>query len=421
MTPKKVLLIGAGVVAEQKHRVLNSLKWEVSIVAKEILSPYFSDFSVILREFSFEILSDYEVVIDASGDAALGAELWRRKREFGYLLNVVDNPKFCDFYFGALARFGEVSVLVSTNGASPLLAQSIRDKIARILPKNITNLADKLMWNRKRELPSLTQREAIKKECKRALGKVFIIGCGPNSLELLTLKALECLHLIDIALVDNLVGAEILALLKELEVPCISVAKEKGKHSVSQDEINSLMLKYAQEGKSVGRLKGGDPLIFGRLFEELSFLQNHGVEAEVISGISSALNGALSSGILPTIRGVSSGVLIVSAHLRESMFNAKWLEILKGGDYTLIVLMAYSFASKIVKTAKELGIPLAIPAAFVSKVNFKEQKCVIGTLGSLEKMASMCEKPAILIIGKSVESCVNLVSVGEKIIINAES
>lgn len=402
----------------QKHKVLSSLNWEVHVVAREKTHPYFEDFEVFIRQLDASdgaLFAEFSVIIDASGDVFLGEFLWENKKHFGYLLNVVDNPKYCDFYFGALAQMGEVNVLVSTNGASPILAQGVRDKILRILPRNIALLAQELAKNRKLAKPSPSERIHIAKACRQALGKVLLIGCGPNSLDLLTLRAYESLFLLDVALVDHLVGREIIALLQSLGVECICVAKQKSNHSVMQEDINALMLQFAKEGKCVGRLKGGDPVIFGRLFEEVSFLQEHGIAVEIISGISAALNGALSSGIFPTLRGVSAGVLIVSAHVKGSIFHEQWLEWLRDSPYTFVVMMAYSFAGKIVRRAQELGLDMQIPAAFVSQIDSKEQKSVIGTLGQLEAMAQLCQKPAILILGKTIESCLCMPYLGERI------
>ena len=417
LTPKKTLLIGAGSVAKQKHIALKDSKWEVQIIAKAIKDSYFENLNVEIGEIQDSLLQGFELVIDASGDEKLGTFLWEKRKKFGFLLNVVDNPKLCDFYFGAIARYQDLSVLVSTNGASPILAQSIRDKIARILPNSLEPLVAKLKKMRQNLKIDESKKEQIKTECKESLGKVFIIGCGPNSIESLTLKALETFEILDVALLDNLIGKEIWNLLENLGVTCISVGKQKGKPSYTQEAINALMLKYAKEGKNVGRLKGGDPVIFGRVFEEGSFLKSHNIEVECISGLSSSLNGALSSGITPTLRGVSAGVLIVSAHLRESVFHTEWLHYLKDSPYTLIVMMAYSFADKIVLNAKELGIPLSLPAAFISKVDSKEQKSIIGTLGQLEQMAKLCDKPAILILGKAVGECLCMPFEGQRIIL----
>lgn len=245
LTPKKTLLIGAGSVAKQKHIALKDSKWEVQIIAKAIKDSYFRNLNVEIGAIQDSLLQGFELVIDASGDEKLGTFLWEKRKKFGYLLNVVDNPKLCDFYFGAIARYQDLSVLVSTNGASPILAQSIRDKIARILPNSLEPLVAKLKKMRQNLKIDESKKEQIKTECKESLGKVFIIGCGPNSIESLTLKALETFEVLDVALLDNLISKEIWNLLEDLGVVCISV----GKQSHTQEAINALMLKYVKEGK----------------------------------------------------------------------------------------------------------------------------------------------------------------------------
>lgn len=426
LTPKSCLLIGAGSVAFQKFRVLQEAKWGICIYAKEVCDERFHDIfrndafdtKIIAVDKNADFLHKFEVIIDASGDKILGEFLHSKRKECGFLLNVVDNPKLCDFYFGSIARRESVSVMVSTNGVSPILSQILRDKISRILPKAIESLSLKLKNQRKIALPKdKIAKDSITKTCQKALGKVFIIGCGPGDINLLTIKALESFELLDIALVDNLVGSEIIEHIKDLGIECISVGKRKGEAKFSQEQINELMLLHAQNGKIVGRLKGGDPVIFGRVWEEASFLNRHNIEIEYISGITSSLCGALYSGITPTLRGVSSGVLIVSAHLRENIFHTDWLQWLKNSPYTLIVLMAHSFAKRILDEAKVQNIDLNLPAAFISKVSLKSQKSIIGTLKDLPKMAEKCENPSILILGKAVEKSIEMPYSGERIIL----
>lgn len=423
LTPKKCLLIGAGAVAKQKYKVLQESGFEVCVLATSITDKSFENSKVLFKTLSIHednrFLQDFEMLIDASGDKALGEYLWHKRKEFGYLLNVVDMPNFCDFYFGALARYGKVNVFCSSSGASPILAQTLRDKIQKILPKSLESFAQKLLDKRKKSLSS-QERAQIRAKCKKELGKVFIIGCGPNDFKSLSLKALESIELLDVALIDNLVGKEIVEFCENLGIECISVAKQKGKQSFKQEDIHLLMLKYIKEGKVVGRLKGGDPVIFGRVWEEASFLQSKGIEVEMISGISSSLCGMLESGIVPTLRGISSGVLIVSAHLRESVFHSEWLLWLKDSPYTLVVMMAYSFAEKILESARALQIDENLPAAFVSKVDSPQQKAVIGTLRDLVQMAQICDRPAILILGKVIEKSLQMPYVGKRIFINTE-
>ena len=367
-----------------------------------------------------QLLKPFEIIIDASGDAQLGAFLHSVRKECGFLLNVVDTPNLCDFYFGSIVRRESVSVMVSTNGASPILSQVLRDKISAILPKALGALSHRLRNLRQIAPPKDKKaKDSIAKECQNTLGKVLIIGCGPGDFELLTLKALESFALLDIALVDNLIGAEITAHIKGLGVECVNVGKRKGEASFTQEQINELMLRHAKSGKIVGRLKGGDPVIFGRVWEEASFLHAHNIEVEYISGITSSLCGALYSGVAPTLRGVSSGVLIVSAHLRESVFHTQWLEWLKDSPYTIIVLMARSFAERIKDEALTQGISANLPAAFISHISLPSQKSIIGTLGELPQMAQSCENPSILILGKAVEKSLSMPHFGERIIFDS--
>ncbi|MEY4504500.1 MAG: hypothetical protein RL154_794 [Pseudomonadota bacterium] len=246
--------------------------------------------------------------------------------------------------------------------------------------------------------------------------KIYLIGCGPGDKKHLTLEAYELLQTLEVALVDGLVGAQILELLpKSCEV--VNVAKKKGSHSLPQEEINALLLKYAQDGKIIGRLKGGDPCVFARSAEEASYLHTNGFDVKIVSGISSSLLACASSGVLPTLRGVSAAFSVVSAHLRESNFNSDWIDLLKLPNHTTIVLMSYSFAAKIKRAAKNAGIDMTTPAAYVSKIDTPEQKTVVGTLENLDELTKHCDKPAVLIIGQSVLTHEYMPYIGNKSIV----
>ncbi len=410
-----ILLIGAGKIAKQKYITLKESHFSPTVMAAEIHDDYFLSIfikKVLVKKSNFKKnIKGYHVIINATGDKRLSKMLFKYRHKYGYLLNCVDMPEYCDFYFGAIARFGDISVTVSTSGASPLLAQKIRDKIARFLPRSLSTLIDSLKKERQNNKETYIQKASSAEK----LGKVFIIGCGPNGPQNLTLKALETLEIIDIAFVDNLVGIGIWNILRDMGCEIKSVAKQKGVQRFTQAQINEMMLQAAQEGKCVGRIKGGDPAVFGRVWEEVSFLEQNNITVEVISGITSSLHGALSSGIAPTIRGVSSGIIIVSAHLRESIFNSQWLELVRYGEYTVIVLMAYSFLEKIAHNAQKKGIYMKTPAALISRIDTQEQKTIIGNLQNLPDMASLCEQPAILIIGNSIKHILQHTYTGERI------
>lgn len=396
LTQKKTLLIGAGKVAAQKAKVLTSVGFEFTVLAEEILDDYFSHKPITIGSFSEEFALPYEMVIDATGNDHVTQTLLAIKQKRSLFLNVVDRPEYCDFYFNALVDRNDIQISVSSAGSSPTLAQVIRDKIEKMLPSNLDDLIHKLKNERKKENRNLDELKTI---AKSGVGKVFLIGCGTGSVKNLTLAALEAFELMDVAMVDALVSPEIRALIP-FTCKVIDVSKKKGFHSKTQDEINALLLEYAKEGLVIGRLKGGDPSLFGRLGEEKAILAEHGIAFEVINGITSALRSCNVAGIVPTIRDVSKGVSIVSAHLRETLFNDEWIPLIRQPLHTVIVLMAHSFAGKIEDAIAKEGIDASTPAAFVSKIDMEGQTTVLGNVGNLAKMASLCETPAVLIIGE---------------------
>ena len=398
LTPKRTLLIGAGKVAAQKSKVLDSLDFHHDIIAEEVLDEHFSSKTFTCKAFEDTDVKGYEVIIDATGNENVTARLVALKPHHHFWLNVVDVPELCDFYFSALTRRGDIQVAVSSGGSSPTLAQVIRDKIEKILPRDLTSLIERLKRERQKPERDLAHLRGIAKE---GVGKVFLIGCGTGYVGNLTLDALHAFELLDVALVDALVSEEIRALIP-LTCKVVDVSKKKGFHSKTQEAINTLLVEYAKQGLVVGRLKGGDPLLFGRLGEEKQTLNAHGIEFEVINGITSALRSCTVSGIVPTIRDISKGVTIVSAHLRETLFNDDWVGILKQPLHTVIVLMAHSFAKKIEEAIAREGIDPNLPAAFVSKIDLPDQLSIVGTVGKLDKMSRLCSTPAVLIIGECV-------------------
>ena len=230
------------------------------------------------------------------------------------------------------------------------------------------------------------------------VGRLSLIGCGPGDRDLLTLKALRTIQSLDVALVDHLLSAEILALIPQ-GVEVVYVGKRQGKHSMSQEAIHELIAMYVAQGHHVGRLKCGDPYIFGRGSEEARFAHEHAISTEVIAGLSSALAGALYAGIAPTARGVSHGVSIVSAHLSGHRLNLDWLELLNKENHTVIVLMALSRLRAIQSSALEMGIDPQLPCAIVSRATTPEQVLTHTTLQHLHRDGASMPRPGIVVFG----------------------
>jgi uroporphyrin-III C-methyltransferase len=232
-------------------------------------------------------------------------------------------------------------------------------------------------------------------------GKLYLIGCGPGDADLLTVKALKTIEKLDIALIDHLLTDEIIALIPA-RTKIVFVGKEKGKHSFPQKTINAMITEYALQGFTVGRLKCGDPYIFGRGTEEAIYASQNAIETEVIPGISSALSGPLSAGIAPTARGISTGVSLVSAHLAGDRVNLSWIPMLGVEDHTTVVLMGLSRTRQILKEALDQGIDASLPVAIISNATTAHQSSIITTLGELIDAAKGAPKPAILVFGNVV-------------------
>ncbi|MDR1648458.1 MAG: uroporphyrinogen-III C-methyltransferase [Zoogloeaceae bacterium] len=413
LTPKRILLIGAGHAAAQKARAILQSDCALGVIAQAERDPFFAENRARLAEFrlerfDFQYAKGWDILVNATGDAALSRTLWEARKTQGYWLNCVDQPEFCDFYFSATVRDHDLCVSVSSGGTSPRYAQRIRDLIAAVLPRKSAAFYRALTAARTQKKAGMAANET------NVPGKVFLIGCGPGSRDNLTLRALSLLPFLEVALIDALADPEIVALLPP-DCRRVDVSKRKGKTAFTQEEINARLLAFARQGLRVGRLKGGDPMLFGRVFEEAAFLLEHGIVPEIVNGVSSFLAGCRAGGIPPTLRAVSTGALVVSAHLKEARFNEDWIPLLNTLPYTVIVLMAWSFAARIRESARRHGVPLTTPAAFVAHIDRPEQTTVLGTLDQLEAMAAQCATPAILIIGEAVAHARQLPHTGRRV------
>lgn len=198
------------------------------------------------------------------------------------------------------------------------------------------------------------------------MGKVYLVGAGPGDIELLTLKAYRLISSADVILYDRLVNPEVL-LLTRPDCELVYVGKEDRKHTIGQEKINELLLQYAHTREIVVRLKGGDPFVFGRGGEEALFLAQHGIDFEIVPGISSAIAVPAYAGIPLTFRGISSSFAVITGHEDPKKKNSSidW-ESLKGIN-TLVFLMAVSNRQEIARRLIEVGREPDEPTAFVER------------------------------------------------------
>lgn len=329
----------------------------------------------------------------------------------GVPVNHIDKAELSSFSFGCIVNRSPVVIGISSAGAAPILAQAIRQKIETLLPATLsawaalalrirrtvhTQLTD---WNERKAFwqqlskkafgpaptaqdkdyhPSATE---ISKDAKR--GRVSLVGAGPGDAELLTLKALRVLQSADVILFDNLVSDDVLELARR-EAKRILVGKRGHQNSCKQSDINALMVKLALAGRHVVRLKSGDPMIFGRAGEEISQLQQAGIQVDVIPGITAALAMAASLGISLTNRNCAQSVRLITGHSQSGALpeNLDWSSIAKA-ECTSIFYMGGRTANEIAKRLLNAGMPSTTAIAICAAITRPGEQRWSGTLAAM--------------------------------------
>lgn len=232
------------------------------------------------------------------------------------------------------------------------------------------------------------------------MSKVYLIGAGPGDADLITLKGIKAIENSDVILYDKLVNKDILKYAKAKSLK-IFVGKENGYHSIEQDKINEIMLKYVKEGFIVSRLKSGDPFIFGRGAEEALFLKENNINYEIIPGVSSATALAVHAYIPLTYRELSSSFAVITGHkVDDNLNHIKWDKI--AGIDTLVFLMAVSSRQEIARRLIENGRSADDPVAFVENGFFDDERIITTSLGDIIKTNIEIKSPAVMIIGEVV-------------------
>ena len=230
--------------------------------------------------------------------------------------------------------------------------------------------------------------------------KVWLIGAGPGDPELLTLKAVRALGQADVVITDDLVNPEILAHAPNARV--IRAGKRGGCKSTPQAFIEKLMIRCAQRGLTVARLKGGDPFVFGRGGEELLALTAAGIEVEVVSGITAGMGATAALGIPVTHRDIARGVTFITGHTRDGT-EPDWEAFVRSGT-TLVVYMGVTNLPRIARSLLDAGMPASMPAAAIQDGTTARQKKVVSTLARIESevAAAGIASPALLVFGEVV-------------------
>jgi uroporphyrin-III C-methyltransferase/precorrin-2 dehydrogenase/sirohydrochlorin ferrochelatase len=426
---RQVLVVGGGAIAAGKIPGLLQAGARIRVVAPQINAEIAAwvearKIAWIAKEFTTEDLRNAHLVIAATSLAEVNASVYQAAEARGIFCNAVDDIENCHFYYGSIVQRGDLQIAISTNGKSPSLAQRLRKELEQQFPaeygpwldvlgeareklrassdpkKNfeenktiLHRLASREMFSRFMRKQS---RQAANKQMGHASGTVYLVGAGPGDPELLTVKAARLLEAADIVLHDSLVSAEILALISQ-RAEIIDVGKRAGQKLLTQDEINALLVSYAETKTTVVRLKGGDPSMFGRAGEELEALRRAKIPYEVVPGISAALGAAAAAGISLTDRRVASQVLFSTFSRSPEHGEQKWSQLT--GDTTLVLYMPGSDYGEVAERLQNSGLPGELPCVIVSRASQVQQQIRWTSIGGLDAEEKL-PAPALFIIGR---------------------
>ena len=346
----------------------------------------------------------------------------------GAVVNIIDETDLCDVQFGTIVNRSPVVIGISTDGAAPMLGQSIRARIESVLPLGLSRWTEAArswrvrlkqrvgdfgerrgfwerfvatVWNEPDRAPVEADFDALVETAPQARGRVTLVGAGPGGPELLTLKAVRALQSATIILYDDLVGPEVLELARR-EAKRIAVGKSGKGPSCKQSDINNRIVELALAGENVVRLKGGDPLIFGRATEEVAACKAAGIQVSLIPGISAAQGAAAALLLSLTERKQSRRVQFVTGHGADGKLprDIDWSTVADPKATTVLYMPRRTLAD-FVRKALAAGLDSQTPAIAIASATLPEQTHIGGRIVNIaERAAELPEAaPVIVIIG----------------------
>ena len=411
------LVIGGGKIAGEKIKQLLESKADITVKSLEILDDLrYLPITIEEGAYRENDVKGYKLIIAATDDNKTNRQIYEDSQKYGVPVNVVDQPLLCTFYMGSIYKDGDLKVAISTNGRCPSFGKYIRDHISNISKRKWGKALKIIALQREKIVNSISsysekklvmaklvkdfQKQIIQPKVKR--GKVFIVGAGPGDPELITVKGLQAIQSADVILHDSLVHPHLVFEINT-NAEKIFVGKRKGKHSVSQDSIQSILIEEVNNGKIVVRLKGGDPMIFGRGAEEAEALAKAGITFEIIAGITAGLGAAAGFGIPLTSRNEAQSTILITGHQCEKDGWHNW-KTLADLDSTLVFYMGVNNISKIVGGLVKNGKSGSTPLAIIQNGTMVSQAILLSTLENVEKALKRkaIKTPAVIIIGEVV-------------------
>jgi uroporphyrin-III C-methyltransferase/precorrin-2 dehydrogenase/sirohydrochlorin ferrochelatase len=428
----RIVILGGTEEALNKVRLVTKTTAQVVIISRQVEAD-FSGFAVEVNERAFTPSDLDNAALVFVAEEGADAELAKSEaRARGIPLNVVDVPAECDFYTPSIVERAPLTVAISTEGDAPVLARLVRARIEAMLSPRIGKIAslagrlrgsvEKLIHDgaaRRRFYEALLTSpqieaaelrghgsraaEALLEQHVQASGQgvVWLIGAGPGSEDLLTLRAQRLLQEADVIVHDQLVPSVVVDMGRR-DAERIDVGKAKGHHSFSQAQINTLIVRLAGQGKRVARLKSGDPMVFGRAGEEIAALRKAGIAYSVVPGVSAALAAAADTATPVTLRKVSSGFIMATAHGADDGDLHHWASLSQAG-LTLALYMGKSIAADVAARLIAHGAAPSLPVGIVVNAGRADKSTYSGTLGALAHgQVAFSDGPAVILVGEAV-------------------
>lgn len=437
---KRVVVAGGSAAAAWKVELLAAAGAHVEVFAEDICEelltiadePPSGNVDIYRSAWHDAALDGYTLAIGAFDDNAEAAHFHAAAHLAGVPCNVIDKPDFCDFSFGAIVNRSPMVVAISTDGAAPVFAQAIRSRIEAMLPAGFARWAHaarhwrdavkqsglpfngrRLFWqNFTRAALQNPNAEPADDDFRRLLqetkqdapsaeqGSVTLVGAGPGDPELLTLRAVRALQSADVILFDDLVSKEVLDFARR-EARRTLVGKSGHGPSCKQSEINTLMVGLAKAGRRVVRLKGGDPMIFGRAGEEIEACRAAGISIEIVPGVTAAQGAASRLGISLTHRKAARRVQYITGHGEDGALpsDIDWRSI-ADPTATTVIYMPKKTLPALVENAIAAGLDPATPALAIAQATRPDETIVSGTIADLAK-AQLPAGPTMVMIGQT--------------------
>jgi uroporphyrin-III C-methyltransferase/precorrin-2 dehydrogenase/sirohydrochlorin ferrochelatase len=444
LTGKRTVIAGGSAAAAWKAELLAAAGARVDVFAadagEEMAGLASNTAGIILHPRAIQPgdFAGAAMAIGAFEDDTQAADFARQARLAGVPVNVIDKPAFCDFAFGSIVNRSPLVIGISTDGAAPVFGQAIRAKLEALIPRGFARWAEaarrwrprvqalalsfrerRRFWEQFTEravaapdrAPNLTDIDALMSETRGATGhtgSVALVGAGPGDPEFLTLRAVRALQSADVILIDDLVSHQVLDFARR-EAKKMMVGKTGHGPACRQSEINDLMVKLATSGKRVVRLKGGDPMIFGRAGEEIAACRAASIPIEVVPGISAAQGAASRLLVSLTHRAEARRVQYVTGHDRDGKLPADidWRSI-ADPSATTIVYMPKKTLRELSARAMAQGLDSSTPAVAVANATRPDETVVAGTIGDIaQKIEDRApEGPVLVMIGKVLSEVV---------------